>query len=643
MDTKLKKTSNFLSFLLFFVLCSSFLFATCLTLETLFSRSKESALYPQKMIEQSLTDISQLVQGTQLSQDIEEDIYYNVDYYVETQSNYLNSDNDSRVSYEQFLTKYTADRQELLSFVWQSGEVPTISYNGPKFLIDKEKIEQFMAKEAIEILQLYSQPDLSKLAFVVRSDLAYSTQLYYHFEDFQDNIEIIRICFYSSLILLVMNLAFLVFQYRQLRSFNEELAYVSGWVWVEAKLVASFILVLLGFSGLPRSLFCVVLFWLIYLFLNELHFLGWKLFNHTSLQSLLNSVQKNSGKYGYRRRWLFEFLLLIFIEVIIAFMLWTLLFLSSLRGYRILVILLLVIIGVLLILFYIKRMGSFIQDVSQICQQVENIRNGQFYQEIQVSEKSSLNSTQKNLELIQDGVSHQVQEQLKSEKLKIELITNVSHDLKTPITSLINYSDLLLKSDLQPEYAKDYVRIISQKSVRLKNLVQDLFEISKATSGNLQMDFQILEINDLLMQTVAELDEKIQDSDLEFKIEYLDTPGMIYGDGGRLYNVFDNLISNVIKYSLEKTRVYVKVVREEKEIHILFKNIANYELNFEPNSLTERFVRGDVSRSTEGSGLGLAIAETFVNLMHGTMEVSADGDLFKVELHFPEVIVEKKD
>ena len=291
----------------------------------------------------------------------------------------------------------------------------------------------------------------------------------------------------------------------------------------------------------------------------------------------------------------------------------------------------------LVLFLYIRRMMTFMQDSATLAQQVENIRRGRLNESFELSEGSLLQPVSDNLEKIREGVSHQVEEQLKSEKLKIELITNVSHDLKTPITSLINYSDLLTKAEIQPEYARDYVRIITQKSVRLKNLIQDLFEISKAASGNLQMDLRRLEINGLLMQTLAELDEKIEASSLEFKIQYLDTPGYILADGGRLYNVFDNLITNAIKYSMENTRVYIQIERMDDQICISFKNIANYELKFDPGSLTERFVRGDVSRSTEGSGLGLAIAETFVTLMKGQIEVSADGDLFKIEIRFAEL------
>lgn len=635
------KSSGFLSFLLFFILCSCFLLTSSLTAYSLYSQSGTEALYPRKMIDQALHDMAELLYAEEpLDQSVQQDLYYNLKYVVEENNIYYNSANDLKLTYDQFLESLADEGRLVVS--WEQGQMPQVRYNGSYFLIDKKTITSDIAEQCVSILQLYTQDQVQRAAFVINESLAYNTPMYYSYAFFEESMNNLKICFYSSLCLFFVSMALVFLRWRQIAAFNESMAHYARWLWMEFKLILTLIILLLCSSGLPLPVAVIALFWLGYLWINELHFNGLSLFSHNSVSSLLSYIRRISGTYGYQRRWLSEFLLLVAVEVICAFMLWSMMFSSFLGLGGILAFILIFGLAVILLFLYIRKMMNFMQDATELSKQVENIRRGRLKEQVMLSEGSLLEPVSEHLEKIKEGVSHQVEEQLKSEKLKIELITNVSHDLKTPITSLINYSDLLMKAEITPEYARDYVRIISQKSIRLKNLVQDLFEISKAASGNLQLDFQTLEVNGLLMQTLAELEEKMAASTLEFKVQYLEGPGFIMGDGSRLYNVFDNLISNAIKYSLENTRVYIKVEREADQLVISFKNIANYELTFDPGTLTERFVRGDVSRSTEGSGLGLAIAETFVNLMRGTMEVSADGDLFKIELRFQEIVPENE-
>ena len=637
MDTRSKKTSGFLAFLLFFVLMTGLLFTSSLTVETLYSPQGKQALYPKTMIQQSLQDLAQLLyDDPPLAMEVQEDLYYNLHYVVEQQDIYFNSDDDLKLTYDQFMQQYGG--KGMLTLTWQQGETPQITYRGGYFLIDQKTITRETAEMAVSLLKLYSQEKVERLALVIPDQLAYNTPMYYSYTYFQESMNNLKICFYSSLCLFFITLAYGVFKRGPITAFNEGLAQFTANFWIEVKLGLGLVLTMMLLSlWLPLPLSMTVTFWELYVLVNELHFYGLKPFHHNIFNSAKKTVRLISGPYGYQKKWLTEFLLLVVFEVVCAFVLWTMMFSSFLGFLGILVFVLIFAAAFLVLFLYIRRMMMFMQDSATLAQQVENIRRGRLNESFELSEGSPLQPVSDNLEKIREGVSHQVEEQLKSEKLKIELITNVSHDLKTPITSLINYSDLLTKAEIQPEYARDYVRIITQKSVRLKNLIQDLFEISKAASGNLQMDLRKLEINGLLMQTLAELDEKIEASSLEFKIQYLDTPGYILADGGRLYNVFDNLITNAIKYSMENTRVYIQIERLDDQICISFKNIANYELKFDPGSLTERFVRGDVSRSTEGSGLGLAIAETFVTLMKGQIEVSADGDLFKIEIRFAEL------
>lgn len=234
-----------------------------------------------------------------------------------------------------------------------------------------------------------------------------------------------------------------------------------------------------------------------------------------------------------------------------------------------------------------------------------------------------------NINNMKEGLRESIQKEVKSEKMKTELITNVSHDLKTPLTSIINYIDLLKRENIEPEEARDYVNVLDNKAQRLKVLIEDLFEASKAASGAMELNIEKIEIVQLLRQVLGENDERISQNGLNLKVNTPEEKIYIKGDGKRLYRVFENLISNVIKYSLANTRVYIDVVKEDENVKIVMKNIAAYELNFDVNEITERFKRADEARTSEGSGLGLAIAKSIIELHGGNFDIEIDGDLFK--------------
>lgn len=234
-----------------------------------------------------------------------------------------------------------------------------------------------------------------------------------------------------------------------------------------------------------------------------------------------------------------------------------------------------------------------------------------------------------NINNMKEGLRESLQKEVKSERMKTELITNVSHDLKTPLTSIINYIDLLKRENIEPEEARDYINVLDNKAQRLKVLIEDLFEASKAASGAMELNVEKIEIVQLLKQVLGENDERISQNGLNLKVNTPEEKIYIKGDGKRLYRVFENLISNVIKYSLTNTRVYIDVIKEDENVKIIMKNIAAYELNFDVNEITERFKRADEARTSEGSGLGLAIAKSIVELHGGSFEIEIDGDLFK--------------
>lgn len=236
---------------------------------------------------------------------------------------------------------------------------------------------------------------------------------------------------------------------------------------------------------------------------------------------------------------------------------------------------------------------------------------------------------------VQGGLEQAVQEQMKAEHLKTELITNVSHDIKTPLTSIVNYVDLLKKEDIPSPNAQEYIAVLDRQSHRLKKLTEDLVEASKASSGALNVELQPTDVNVLLSQIEGEYQERLAACHLTL-VTQPPAPGtMIQADSRLLSRVMDNLVSNVCKYALENTRVYVTAAVRDGQAVISFKNVSRDELNISPDELMERFVRGDASRHSEGSGLGLSIARSLVQLQGGTFALSIDADLFRADIVFP--------
>lgn len=240
-----------------------------------------------------------------------------------------------------------------------------------------------------------------------------------------------------------------------------------------------------------------------------------------------------------------------------------------------------------------------------------------------------------SLNNINDGLQNAVNEKMRSERFKTELITNVSHDIKTPLTSIVNYVDLIKKENCDNETINEYIEVLDRHSSRLKKLVEDLVEASKASTGNLSVNLMPCDVGVLLNQTVGEFEDRLSKSGISPIINVPDKSVKIMADGRHLWRVFDNLMNNVCKYALSGTRVYLDVETKESLAIITFRNISRYSLNISADELMERFVRGDSSRNTEGSGLGLSIAKSLVELQNGCMELGIDGDLFKITLTFP--------
>lgn len=293
-----------------------------------------------------------------------------------------------------------------------------------------------------------------------------------------------------------------------------------------------------------------------------------------------------------------------------------------------------VILAIIYTVFLFRYLQNSINRIKALNQGSKELAQGNF--DVVVEKNIGLLSPiASNLNNIKNGFKLAIDKEITSEKMKTELISNVSHDLKTPLTSIITYVDLLRGEDITEETRKEYIDILDRKSKRLKILIEDLFEASKATSGNLDLQLDKLDVVALFRQTLGELEEKINNSSLQMKITAPDHKVLCNLDGRRTYRIFENIMTNILKYSMDNSRVYISVKEDEKDVSFTFKNISAYEMNFTPEEITERFTRGDKARNTEGSGLGLSIAKSLTLLQGGNLEINVDGDLFKLKITFP--------
>lgn len=309
----------------------------------------------------------------------------------------------------------------------------------------------------------------------------------------------------------------------------------------------------------------------------------------------------------------------------------------SLRGSSDFITLILVIYILTYIISVISYVVKSANYLNKIVVGSFKIANGDLNYVIDEGGKGILKELSHNINNMKSGLKDSIDSEIKSERMKTELITNVSHDLKTPLTSIITYVDLIKNEDLTKEERMDYIKVLERKSERLKILIEDLFEASKAASGEVELNIEKVDITSLLKQALAEFEEKIKESSLDFKINLPKEKLYIMVDGKKTWRILENQISNALKYSLENTRVYINIEDIDNKVVITIKNISAFEIDFNEDEILERFKRGDKSRNTEGSGLGLAISNNLTKLQGGDFRVSVDGDLFKVIIEFPKV------
>ena len=300
---------------------------------------------------------------------------------------------------------------------------------------------------------------------------------------------------------------------------------------------------------------------------------------------------------------------------------------------RLIAAIVLVAAGLVLLAAAVHIILKFIREASRITGKLSDIRSGNLQEPLKIQEHAFLSQTAEDLNQLESGIETAVEQKSRADRMKVELITNVSHDLKTPLTSIINYADLLSEEEMSPA-AKEYVTALREKSYKLKSMVQDVFEVSKASTGNLTVEKTILDLGKLIRQTLADMEERIAQTNLTFKVSIPAEPVYIEGDGERLYRVFQNLFDNAIQYSLEYSRVHVGLTVSGQKARATVKNTSKGELDFDTAEIMERFVRADASRTTDGSGLGLSIAKSFAEACGGEFSIETDADMFTAIVEF---------
>ena len=309
-------------------------------------------------------------------------------------------------------------------------------------------------------------------------------------------------------------------------------------------------------------------------------------------------------------------------------------FIADSQGTGILIVTFILLACILCLQFlYAKTMRQIAVDMDHLTDQIEAVHSGELQEDAEISQTSGLVEAMEKLKDIRDGMNKAIDRQIKSERMRVELIANVSHDIKTPLTSIISYVELLKQEDGLPDHAREYVSILENKSQRLKAMVQDVFEVSKAASGELPVRMENLDFGKLIRQTIADMQDQIAESPVSIKCEIPDNDVTIYADGDRLYRVFQNLIQNALKYSLEGSRIYINLKNGEEDAVASVKNTSKEELPSDTD-FTGRFIRGDKSRSDGGSGLGLSIAHSFTEACGGDFRVETIADLFVVTVSF---------
>ena len=416
----------------------------------------------------------------------------------------------------------------------------------------------------------------------------------------------------------------------------------SGQVYNEIQIIVALIVILissymvdfmytLGLESIVPKMYREEL--LIVLILNVFLLLGLSFLKQLKNKSLLsNTIMGNLFKAFFQTKFIFGIIAFLVGYVVLNGIIVLIMF-SSGNGLIALITFLALIIFNVVVFLYIQRNFVSFEKIMNVTREYSH---GNYAKQYDVKDISiPFQSFYEDILRIKDGLKDAVNHAVKGERLKTELITNVSHDLKTPLTSIINYVELLKREEIQGEKAKEYVEVLEEKAERLKQLIEDLLDASKASSGNVSVELQTLNLNEFVQQAVGEYEEKFLNKNIEVRTNFTEEDIFIHADGKHMWRIAENLMTNVIKYTMPYTRVYIDVSSNNGYGQITIKNVSNQPLDITPEELTQRFVRGDESRTTEGSGLGLSIAQSLTNIQGGEFIIAIDGDLFKVTVAMP--------
>lgn len=488
---------------------------------------------------------------------------------------------------------------------------------------------------------------LAAAAYNPQEFVTFTAMMYSMFNDSQNIPYWVIVQLVSLIGLLALTIALTVIFRKQRKSFEASLAELMSHIWVEAKL-ASLCICIVAATNIGNIWF-VILVGLVAVYLLCLD-LGYNrnILSKNIINTLLQNITTKGRRSSYealsnRRLYSVIFVILGIIGLVVLLMsVLTYMYNSTDLRYRVYIFFNIVTVvsglaGIVgSVFWYNITQKKDLHDLSLIMRQVEKMYAGNLDAVNHVPPTSNFYDFAMQLNMIRTGIQKAVDEGLKADKTKVELITNVSHDIKTPLTSIITYVELLKMEPDLSDTTKDYIETISNKANRLSHLVLDVFEISKATTGNLNLSLEILDIKKLIEQTMAELDEAMTSAPISWRVDLPDIPVQVNADGQKLYRVFQNLIKNCTQYSLEGSRAYISLTTTDSTADVVIRNISKNEL--EPAAaeyLTGRFIRGDQTRSSEGSGLGLSIAKSFTEACGGSFTLRTDGDIFYTLVQFP--------
>lgn len=436
----------------------------------------------------------------------------------------------------------------------------------------------------------------------------------------------------AALILAVLLFVFYLFTRSKKAEIDRQLAQISGEIWFEIKLLflgwAAWTCAqpLFGKEGVKETIFpLLLLFWTLLFLGNDLRYNS-KVHLHNSYRSAKGWYLSHQMTKRFQQRMMSSFGLFAVTEGIL-FCIFRLV--SSPLGAGITAA-----VAAAVLLLYVRHFSGMLADFAKLTDQISEMKSGVDTPPLSLHAESALAPAADDLNSIQSGISHAVDDQVRAERMKIELITNVSHDIKTPLTSIINYIGLLGQERDLPEHVQDYIEILAGKADRLKKMVQDIFEVSKASTGNIELHPEPLILQKLIQQTLADMEEAVEAAHLALRLDLPQEPVYILTDGNRMYRVFQNLFRNALQYSLEGSRVFIQLTVQDDTATTQVKNTSRFALDHLPD-VTERFVRGDESRSTDGSGLGLSIAKSFTEACGGSFSISTNADLFCAAVMFP--------